>query len=136
VAISRNVLDPTRSDLYYYNVQLGEASVANPAPGVSTEQLIHRRFPFPNSPEVEYQSQSSFMERQGVLTLPELRKASCYLSAIHAHFRARLDPGQMNRLFAIDVELKLVGEARALLIKQARPYSFGSTDLFGDCRDF
>jgi phosphoenolpyruvate synthase/pyruvate phosphate dikinase len=36
VAISRNILQPIR-DQDYINVQIGEASVANPAPGVTTE---------------------------------------------------------------------------------------------------
>ena len=42
VAVSRNVLEPTRGDMYYLNAQAGEASVTNPAPGVATEQLVYR----------------------------------------------------------------------------------------------
>jgi hypothetical protein len=136
VAISRNLLDPTRADMHYFNVQRGEASVANPAPGVSTEQLTRRLFPFPGSPEIEYQSRSTFSPEAPVMSLDEVRLASCYLRSIHAHFRAKLDPARENRWFAVDIELKLIGDARQLLIKQARPYSFGQADVPVDCREF
>jgi hypothetical protein len=135
VAISRNLLDPQRGDMHYFNVQRGEASVANPAPGVSTEQLTRRLFPFPGSPEVEYQSHSTFSPDEPVMALNELRLASCYLRVIHAHFRTKLDPMRENRWFAVDIELKLLGDERKLLIKQARPYSFGRVDVPADCRE-
>jgi hypothetical protein len=38
VAISRNVLDPVYGDAYYFNAQTGEASVTNPAPGMTSEK--------------------------------------------------------------------------------------------------
>ena len=136
VAISRNLLDPTRSDIHYFNAQRGEASVANPAPGVATEQLTRRIFPFPGSPEIEYQSRSSFSPDEPVMTIEEVREASCYLNAIHRHFERLIDPTHENRWFAVDIELKLLGEDRKLLIKQARPYSFGKADIPQDCRDF
>jgi hypothetical protein len=136
VAISRNLLDPTRSDMHYFNAQRGEASVANPAPGVATEQLTRRIFPFAGSPEIEYQSRSSFSPGAPVMTLEEVREASCYLNAIHRHFERLLDPTHENRWFAVDIELKLLGEDRDLLIKQARPYSFGQVEIPQDCRDF
>ena len=49
--------------------------------------------------------------------------------------RERIDPLHENRWFAVDVELKLIGAERALMIKQARPYSFGRPDVPADCRD-
>jgi hypothetical protein len=138
VAISRNLLDPTRADIHYFNAQRGEASVANPAPGVSTEQLVHRLFVGGGSPEIEieYQSRSTFSPNAPVMTLPEINEASCYLGAIHRHFQNLLDPNRENRWFAVDIELKRVGDARALLIKQARPYSFGRAEVPTDCREF
>jgi len=36
----------------------------------------------------------------------------------------------------MDLEFKLLTEDRTLLIKQARPYSFGSWQDPGDCRSF
>ena len=63
----------------------------------------------------------------------------CALGAIHRHFQARLDPLGENRWFAVDIEWKLLGPERRLLIKQARPYSFGDSagawDVPADCRE-
>lgn len=58
------------------------------------------------------------------------------MNAIHDHFRALLDPQNTNRWFAMDVELKLVGDARDVVVKQARPYTFGRVEVPKDCREF
>lgn len=135
VAISRNLLDPTRSDVHYINAQIGEAGVANPAPGVVTEQLVHHVRRASGTADLEYQSRSSLSGDRDVLTPVEIDAISCQLQAIHRHFRARLDPLGDNRWFAIDIELKLIGDERRLLIKQARPYSFGRAEVPADCRE-
>lgn len=135
VAISRNLLDPSYSGVHYFNAQAGEASVANPAPGVVTEQLTHRLARASGAPEIEYQSRSTFSPDAPVLSLEEVRESSCYLRAIHDHFQGLLDPDGENRWFAVDIELKRIGERRDLLIKQARPYSFGRADIPEDCRE-
>jgi hypothetical protein len=135
VAISRNLLDPTRSEIHYLNAQIGEASVANPAPGVVTEQLIHHWRAVPGTPRVEHQSKSSLSRGVDVLSYEEIWSISCQLDAIHRHFRSRLDPTRANRWFAVDIELKLIGDDRRLLIKQARPYSFGRAEVPVDCRE-
>ena len=136
IAISRDILDPTRADIYYLNAQEGEASVANPAPGVATEQLIHHWRPIYGTPEIEYQAKSSLSHGSDVLSLRDVQAISCRLQAVHNHFQARLDPGFENRWFAMDVEIKLVGPQRDVVFKQARPYSFGRTDRPADCREF
>jgi hypothetical protein len=133
VAISRNLLDITRSDIYYVNAQHGEASVTNPAPGVTTEQLLYT-WP-PRSPELTYQSHSS-LRTEAVLSLDEARALACALSAIHQHFRPLIDPTGKDRTFAMQIEWKLTQGSRALAIKQARPQPFGSVDLPQDCREF
>jgi hypothetical protein len=136
IAISRDVLDPTRSDIFYINAQAGEASVANPAPGVSSEELLHHVRVIPGTPEIEYQSQSSLTHGARVLSLGDAQRISCRMNAIHDHFRALLDPQATQRWFAMDVELKLVGDAREVVVKQARPYSFGRVEVPKDCREF
>jgi hypothetical protein len=133
VAISRNLLDVTRSDIYYVNAQHGEASVTNPAPGVTTEQLLYQWAP--RTPEITYQSRSSLLP-ESVLSLDETRALVCALAAIHAHFRPLLDPNGEDRTFAMQVEWKLLPGSRALAIKQARPQPFGSVDVPRDCREF
>lgn len=132
VCVSRDVLDPTRSDVRYINAQAGEASVTNPAPGVTSEQL---RYTFWQQPPVTYQSRSSLTPGQ-VLRIDEITRVACFLESAHHHFRARLDPMGKNRWFAIEFEFKLVGPDRRLVIKQARPYAFGGVDLPLDCRDY
>lgn len=136
IAITRGVLDPTRSDDHYMNAQAGEASVANPAPGVTTEQLVHHWRLISGTPEVVHHAKSSLTGGADVLTLGDVRAVSCRLRAIHEHFRAELDPLQENRWFALDVELKLVGPERRVVIKQARPYTFGRAEVPSDCREF
>lgn len=138
VAISRNLLDPVRGDQYFINSQLGEASVTNPAPGVGTEQLVYRWYREPN---IIAQSQSSLLaalgpDVQSVLTPQEVRAVACALSTVHLSFRPLLDPGREDPWFAMEVEFKFLGPERRLLLKQARPHSFGRAPAFSDCREF
>lgn len=137
VSVSRNVLNPTRGDQYYINAQVGEASVTNPAPAVSTEQLVYQ---VDREPPLMYQSQSSLLRAlptppPNVLTLAEVRSVGCALGAVHEHFRPLLDPGEENRWFAMELEFKLVGPDRQLHVKQARPHSFGAAEIIADCRE-
>ena len=122
VAISRDALDPTRADLFYINAQVGEALVTNPAPGVASEEFTYSLTYYP--PRVSYK-QSSFSPDHPVLSDDEAQFLSCNLNAIHQHFRTADRSSATNPWFAMDIEWKLVGENRALVIKQARPYSFG-----------
>jgi hypothetical protein len=133
VAISRNILDPIRSDQYYINVQAGEASVTNPAPGVTTEQFIYR---VGRTPRVVYFAESSLPGGSPVLTDDEYDTLACTIDNIHDHFRALIDPDGENRWFAMDIEFKLVGEDRVLVVKQARPYVFANAQPSPDCREF
>lgn len=123
VAVSRDVLDPSRGDRYYINAQIGEALVTNPAPGVSSDQFTYA--PGGWQPLVQH-SHSTFSPLEPVMSEPELEFLSCNLERIHDHFRAVLDPEHEMSWFAVDIEFKLMGPERALVIKQARPYSFGS----------
>lgn len=130
VAISRDVLEPTRGDRQYFNVQLGEALVTNPAPGVKSEQFTYQ--PGGYVPVV-YHDRSSFSPELPLISLAETALISCNLEAIERHFRPLIDPAQANPWFAMDIEFKLMGPTRALAIKQARPYSFGQEAPIGWC---
>jgi hypothetical protein len=132
VAISRNLFDLTRSDIYYVNAQRGEASVTNPAPGVATEQLLYTWAP--RTPELTYQSYSSLNDDQPVLTLEEVRSVVCALSAIHSHFVTRIVPDPRTP-FAMQIEWKLEHGTRRLFVKQARPQPFKDAELPQDCRN-
>jgi hypothetical protein len=132
VAMSRNLNDVTRGDQFYINVQVGEASVANPAPGVGTEELLYT-WP-PVTPELSVRSRSTLTGGAPILAPGEVREVACALGALHDHFKGLFDPDDQNRWFTIEVEFKLVGDGRQLMIKQARPFPFSTTDLPSDCR--
>ncbi len=132
IAVSRDIFDPTRGDIYYFNLQIGEASVANPAPGVATEELLYR---WGRDPRVVHQGRSSLTQFD-VMDTAELDRAACTIASIHDAFRRIIDPLSQNRWFAVDIEFKLVRDGRGLVIKQARPYSFGDAEIPADCREF
>jgi hypothetical protein len=129
VAISRDILQPTRADRYTINSQLGEALVTNPAPGIESELITYSLF---NAP-TEYHSHSTFSPTRPLTTNAELSFLRCNLYNIHQYFRPLLDPLQENPWFAMDIEWKLMGPERALVIKQARSYSFGAETREGWC---
>jgi hypothetical protein len=127
VAISRDVLQPTRNDRYTINSQLGEALVTNPAPGIDSEQCAYSLF----GGATEYYSHSTFSPTLPITTEAELQFLRCNLSQIHQYFRPILDPNQENPWFAMDIEWKLMGSE--LVIKQARGYNFGGEVREGWC---
>ncbi|BCE02534.1 PEP/pyruvate-binding domain-containing protein [Marinicellulosiphila megalodicopiae] len=134
VAVARNILDPTRGDQYYINSQFGEASVTNPSPSVFSEQLIF----LINSnrpPRIRYQSNSSLTDDL-VLTEEEVEDVACSLNAIQNHFKPIIDPDDTSRFFTMEMEFKYLNDSDKLIIKQARPYHFGSLDIPDDCREF
>lgn len=130
VGVSRDLTDPIRGD-HYYNVQVGEASVTNPAPGVTTEQVVWRLYRVPHH---NVQVYSSLTGGALVQSEAEVAQLACYFQAIHSHFQNVLDPAHENPWFAMDIEFKRLGPARTLIIKQARPYSFGAVTPPADCR--
>ena len=134
VAISRNALHATRESEYYINAQIGEASVTNPAPGTTSDEIVYT--PPPRRSKADYQARSSLSRGSDVLSFAEIQNLGCALESIHLHFRPLLDPEQTNRLFAMQIEWKLIGPERRLLVKQARPYNFGTIDAPTDCREF
>jgi hypothetical protein len=92
--------------------------------------------------DVRYQSLSSLTGGKKILTPREptkpnepnaLDNLACALHAVHNHFRARLDPQQTNRLFAMQIEFKFERDW-TLVVKQARPQPFGHLTLPTDCR--
>jgi Pyruvate phosphate dikinase, AMP/ATP-binding domain/Lamin Tail Domain len=134
VAISRNALHATRDSQYYINAQIGEASVTNPAPGVTSDEMVYT--PPPRRPKVDFQARSSISRGRDVLAFREVQALGCALHSVHEHFKPLVDPKGENRLYAMQIEWKLIGAERRLLVKQARPYSFGDLDAPTDCREF
>jgi hypothetical protein len=132
VAVSRDVLDPIESGVFTIDAQVGEAAVTNPAPGITSDQILYTPYLVPPA---EYRARSS-LASGAVLTPYEMQRLTCYLRAITDHFQAKIDPDRKNRWFTMEVEFKFVNDTRDLVIKQARPYVFGNADIPADCREF
>lgn len=129
VGVSRNVLDPVRSDLDYINVQAGEATVTNPAPGITTEQILYERY----RNRITYRSLSNLVEGH-VLEPAEVQELSCALYALEQHFSSVLDPNAEDPYFAVEVEFKFLGAYRDLLVKQTRQHPIVTNDTPPECR--
>ncbi len=130
VIVSRDVHDPGKSQVTTINAQAGEASVTNPAPGVTGEAL---KYAWWKTPPVLVEARSNLIDG-AVLRAEEIALFSCHIRAIESHFRTRLDPSGTDRWFTVESEWKLIGPERTPIIKQARPYSFGTQPLPQDCR--
>lgn len=129
VAISRGLSDPSRGDLVSINAQVGEALVTNPAPGIVADEFDWSSGELTRT----FYNHSTFSPDEPVLSEDETDFLICNLKAIHEHFKPLLDPESKNPWFAMDIEFKLVGPARSLVIKQARSYSFGRGAPEGWC---
>ncbi|MGC4089793.1 MAG: PEP/pyruvate-binding domain-containing protein [Polyangiaceae bacterium] len=129
VVVSRNVLSPEAEGQIYVNAQVGEALVTNPAPGISSDELAYVL----DSAEETYFRHSTFSPDAPVLSAAEAAQLACSVVRIHDHFEPLLDPQQSNPWFAMNMEFKLMGPERSLVIKQARPYSFGQEMPAGWC---
>lgn len=133
IVVSRSLHDPTRSDIYTMNAQRGEASVANPAPGITSEQFDYR---WARDPRRVFRSYSTFSPNESLVSANESCDMAMAVRAIHDHFQVLVDPLSENQYFAIEVELKLLDGTRQLYVKQARPYPFQAELLPADCRGF
>jgi hypothetical protein len=132
VLVSRDIHNPIEGSVETINAQAGEASVTNPAPGITSEELLYSWWV---TPPTVVKSRSNLVD-QPVLTAAETALLACHIRAIELHFRGRIDPRNESPWFAMEAEFKLVGPERKPIIKQARPYSFGSAEIPVDCREF
>jgi len=135
VAVSRDVLNPIRGDVYYVNAQRGNASVVQPANQTVAEQFSYRWY---RSPRQIFHARSSFVDEGNVVLSPaQVDALACHVRRIHDHFAPIIDPTSADPYFAMDVEFKFLGSATDdLIIKQARPYAFTDVLRFDDCREF
>lgn len=125
VALTANIFDQSGTEPgFYINVQEGEASVVEPDPGVTTDQLIYH-FEFPGQPIVYIVHSNLVAPGETVLTHAELYALGQALDAIHEHFAGVYEPDE-DGWYAMDVEFKFddMGENAEpeLWIKQARPH--------------
>jgi pyruvate,water dikinase len=114
---------------FYINVQLGESSVVQPPPGVTTDQFIYQ-FTLPNQPTIFLERSSLIPAGQTtVLTAKQTFELGKALDAIHKFFLPAYGPAATGAAagswYAMDVEFKFdgqPGEEPTLSVKQARPH--------------
>mgnify|MGYP003632091251 FL=1 len=122
VALTNNPYDRSGLDpAFYINVQFGEASVVQPDPGVTTDQIIYY-YDRPGQPSVFVAHSSLIPEGEQVLSAAQLRELGDALDAIRTYFTQAYGT---TTWWAMDVEFKFdgaPGEEPSLFIKQARPF--------------
>lgn len=122
VALTDNPFDKSGLDpAFYINVQFGEASVVQPDPGVTSDQIIYY-FDRPGQPSVFVAHSSLVPAGTTVLDSAQLFELGQGLNAIRSYFD---DAYGTSAWWAMDVEFKFdgaPGEEPALFIKQARPF--------------
>lgn len=127
VALTANPFDTSGLEPgFYVNVQHGEASVVQPADGVTTDQFIYH-YDQPGKPVVFIAHSNQLPAGQRVLTLAQTRELGDGLAAIRGYFRDAYGPppDDPGAWYAMDVEFKFEappGQTPALWVKQARPH--------------
>lgn len=118
VIVTRNLSDPTVAG-FYVNVQAGEVPVTNPADGSTPEVFVIVERPG-GGVQVVRQRFSSLSPDAPLMTDAEVQALYTAAWRVQQHFAPlyEVDPDG----FALDLEFKLHGPERKLVIKQARPY--------------
>jgi hypothetical protein len=127
VAITANIYDTTGMEpAFYVNVQLGEESVVQPDPGVSSDVFLYY-YDMPGQPVVYLASSSLVEPGETVLSHAQTYALGQALSAIHSTFYPVY--GGTGGFYGMDVEFKFdddwdgdPGDEPRLWVKQARPY--------------
>jgi pyruvate,water dikinase len=122
VLITQNFVDPLTAGMYL-NVQQGEVSVTNPEGGEVAEAAS--LVPSPGGGvQVQTRHFSSLSPGASLLTPAEVLAVYQAAMKIQLHFAPlyEVDPS----VLALDIEFKLDGPARALAIKQVRPFTVGN----------
>ena len=127
VALTANPFDASGLEPgFYVNVQHGEASVVQPADGVTTDQFIYH-YDQPGKPVVFIAHSNQIPAGQRVLTPAQTRELGDGLAEIRQYFRDAYGPtpDDPRAWYAMDVEFKFdapAGQTPALWVKQARPH--------------
>ena len=126
VGITANPFDPSGLEPgFYINVQIGEESVVQPDPGVTSDQFIYQ-FDFPGQPIIFIAHSNLVPKGETVLTNAQVHRLGIALKEIHEFFQPVYGN---NSWYAMDTEFKFdqpIGDdpkgEPVLFIKQARPY--------------
>lgn len=130
VALTGNIFDSSGAEPgFFINVQKGEASVVQPAPGVTVDSFIYH-YDYPGQPQVFLSHSSLVAPGETVLTTAQTYRLGQALAEINRYYmplygKKAADEG---RIFAMDVEFKFDGPPGgepALFVKQSRPFGGG-----------
>jgi pyruvate, water dikinase len=119
VLITRNLKNPGMPG-HYVNVQRDETPVTNPVDGALPEIFTILSGPGGQT-EIVRERFSSLSPDEALLSDSEVAALASAADRARAHF-APLYKKSVGAL-TLDIEFKFVGEARALILKQARPYA-------------
>lgn len=117
VLITQNIADPSVAGMYV-NVQAGELSVTNPEGGALPE--IFSIVPAPSGLQVARQRFSSLSPDTPIMTDAEVAVLYSAAAKVQGHFAPLY--GVSPFVLKLDIEFKLHGPERALILKQVRPY--------------
>ena len=121
VLITQNISDIVLEGMYV-NVQLGETSVTNPEGTFSPEIFAIIRGTEPGTVQASRLGYSSLSPDEPIMTDEEISVLYTSAMKVQNHFATLYDENPY--MLALDLEFKLLGEDRTLMIKQARPYAY------------
>ncbi len=121
VLITQNIADMTVAGMYV-NVQVGEISVTNPEGTAVPEIFSIIPGAEPGTVQAARLGYSSLSPEEPIMTDEEIETLYRSAGAVQRHFAALYD--KHPTLLAMDLEFKLLAGDRALMIKQARPYTY------------
>ena len=111
---------------YTINCQMGEESIVHPKEGMRCEQFILLdEWEFHKTTTVaDFISFSSLHPDSSLLKYEEIENLKLVLRTIKQHFYYNIPNNKSNGYskFTLDIEFKLVGDERKLIIKQVRYY--------------
>jgi len=117
VLITQNIADPAARGLYV-NVQLGEVAVTNPEEGTLPE--VFSVIEAPDGLQLARQRFSTLSPDAPIMTDDEIEALTAAAYRVQHHFAPLY--GEDPFRFALELEFKLHGPARQLIVKQVRPY--------------
>jgi hypothetical protein len=126
VLITRNLATPSLNGMYV-NVQLGEVSVTNPTDGALPE--VFAIIAAPEGIQVARERYSSLSPGVPILSDAEILGLAGAAYKVQTHFAPLYckERGCDPERFPLDLEFKLHGPERALVVKQVRPYFSASS---------
>jgi hypothetical protein len=121
VLITQNITDLTTQGMYV-NVQVGETSVTNPEGTIVPEIFSIIPGALPGTVQAARLGFSSLSPSEPIMTDDEIANLYDNAMMVQYHFAGLLD--EPASILALDLEFKLMGSDRRLIIKQARPYVY------------